>query len=135
MRRPSGGQVKAGRLAVVLGLVIAFALAALWWRAEREPEGLPLPPETAASFDASGDRISQQLQDSLDRELEQRLAELPNAVQDASDASSRLRSAERALSELPDIPENAGVRAALEREIAAERALIEAAGVSAAPED
>ena len=123
--------MKARPLVIGLALGVALAAATLWWRAAREPELPPLAPETAASFEASGDRISQQLQDSLDRSLEARLAELPNAVQDASDASSRLRSAERALTELADTPENAGVRAALEREVAAERALLEASGVSA----
>jgi hypothetical protein len=122
--------------AIVLGLALAAALAVavLVWRPLDEGGPPQLGSDTAASFDASSERLSQKLQDSLERSFEAKLAELPNRFQDASDASSRLRSAQRTLDTLEDTPENSGVRAALQHEIAEERAHIEAAGVSAPAE-
>jgi hypothetical protein len=130
----AGGDVR--KQAIVLGLALAAALAValLTWRPLDEGEPLRLGADTAASFDASSERLSQKLQDSLERSFEAKLAELPNRFQDASDASSRLRSAQRTLDGLEDTPENAGVRDSLQHEIAEERARIEAAGVSAPPE-
>ena len=87
--------------AIVLGLALAaaFAIAVLIWRPLDEGEPPQLGRDTAASFDASSERLSQKLQDSLERSFEAKLAELPNRFQDASDASSRLRSAQRTLDE------------------------------------
>ena len=120
-----------GIAGLAVALLALLALVALLARRAPEPAPRTLAPDTAASFEASSERLSQRLQDSLDERLEKQLDHLPGAMQDASEASSRLRQAERLLAELPDEPEYAGVRAALEREIAAERAALEASGVSA----
>ena len=80
----------------------ALAVAVLTWRPLDEGEPPQLGADTAASFEASSERLSQKLQDSLERNFEAKLAELPNRFQDASDASSRLRSAQRTLDALEE---------------------------------
>jgi hypothetical protein len=130
----AGGDVKKLPIATLVALCAALAVAVVIWRAQDETALPELGDDTAASFEASSERLSQKLQDSLERSFEEKLAGMPDRIQDASDASSRLRSAQRTLDALEETPENAGVRAALAREIAEERAQIEAAGVAAAPE-